>query len=129
MFSKSIVLSVLGALSSHSCKHETQVELYELRSQWTCPYILQAYDWQQKYEGEDESLPFFGSKITPGIPEDEFYLFEDTSFVLRVPEYANSKQPFLAHAEDFYNSCAISWNVYSNFEVWYRGQTSRSSER
>ena len=85
-------------------------------------YILQAYDWQQKYEGEDETTILW-SKIVPEIPEQEFYLFEDTSFVLRVPEYANSKQPFLANAEDFYNSCAISWNIYSNFEVWYRGNT------
>ena len=43
--------------------------------------------------------------------------------MLRVPEYANSKQPFLANAEDFYNSCALSWNVWSNYEVWYRGHT------
>ena len=85
--------------------------------------ILQTYDWQQKYEGEDKTTILW-SKIVPGLPEHEFYLFEDTSFVLRVPEYAYSKQPFLAHAEDFYNSCAISWNVYSNFEVWYRGSTS-----
>ncbi len=123
MFSKSIVLSVLVVLSAHSCKNETQVESYDNCEPIDLSNILQAYDWQQKYEGEDETTILW-SKIVPGIPEHEFYLFEDTSFVLRVPEYAYSKQPFLAHAEDFYNSCAISWNIYSNFEVWYRGNTS-----
>ena len=123
MFSKSIVLSVLVVLSAHSCKNETQVESYDNCEPIDLSNILQAYDWQQKYEGEYEATILWG-KIVPGIPEHEFYLFEDTSFVLRVPEYAYSKQPFLAHAEDFYNSCAISWNIYSNFEVWYRGNTS-----
>ena len=56
----------------------------------------------------------------PQITEEETYLFEDMSFVLRIPEYALSPQPFLANAEDFYNSCAILWNIYSNYEVWYR---------
>lgn len=63
------------------------------------------------------------TKIDLELPEDEFFLVEDTAFVLRVPEYAGSKQPLLANAEDFYNSCALSWNVWSNYEVWYRGHT------
>ena len=125
MYFKSIVLLALGALSSNSCeheKHETHVDLFDYEKPVDLSHILQAYEWQQNYEGDDE-YTILWSKITPGIPEDEFYLFEDTSFVLRVPEYANSKQPFLANAEDFYNSCSFAWNIYSNFEVWYRGHT------
>ena len=122
MYFKSIVLLALGALSSNSCEHETHVDLFDYEKPVDLSYILQAYEWQQNYEGDDE-YTILWSKITPGIPEDEFYLFEDTSFVLRVPEYAHSKQPFLASAEDFYNSCSFAWNIYSNFEVWYRGHT------
>lgn len=110
MYFKSMVLLALGALSSNSCEHETHVELFDYEKPVDLSYILQAYDWQQKYEGDD-GYTILWSKITPGIPEDEFYLFEDTSFVLRVPEYANSKQPFLANAEDFYNS----WEYLQQF--------------
>ena len=55
--------------------------------------------------------------------DDEIPLFEDTSFVIRLPEYKNSKIPFLAVAEEFYNNCSFAWNIWSNFEVWYRGAT------
>lgn len=122
MMFKYIMFMALSAVSINSCDKKVQCDLFEYRSPVDLSYILQAYDWQQDYEGDDESTILW-SKIVPGIPEDEFYLFEDTSFVLRVPEYANSKQPFLAYAEDFYNSCSYAWDIYSNFEVWYRGHT------
>lgn len=113
---------VLSTLSILSCDRNEHADLFEYSAPVDLSYILQAYDWQQSYE-EDDECTILWSKIVPGIPEDEFYLFEDTSFVLRVPEYANSKQPFLSYAEDFYNSCSYAWNIYSNFEVWYRGHT------
>lgn len=122
MMFKYIMFMALSAVSINSCDKEVQCDLFEYRSPVDLSYILQAYDWQQDYEGDDECTILW-SKIVPGIPEDEFYLFEDTSFVLCVPEYANSKQPFLAYAEDFYNSCSYAWDIYSNFEVWYRGHT------
>ena len=117
LFTLLLFTALLGCKSN-----EFQSDSFDYSRSVDLSHILQAYDWQQKYEGDDESTILW-SKIVPGLPEHEFYLFEDTSFVLRVPEYANSKQPFLANAEDFYNSCAFSWNIYSNFEVWYRGNT------
>ena len=123
---KSVLLfsfyAILLAASNVSCEKKEHVELFDYKKPVDLSFILQAYEWQQNYEGDDE-YTILWSKITPGIPEDEFYLFEDTSFVLRVPEYVHSKQPFLANAEDFYNSCSFAWNIYSNFEVWYRGHT------
>ena len=32
-------------------------------------------------------------------------------------------QKYEGDAEDFYNSCALAWNVWSNYEVWYRMHT------
>lgn len=113
---------VLSTLSILSCDRNEHTDLFEYSGPVDLSSILLAYDWQQSYE-EDDECTILWSKIVPGIPEDEFYLFEDTSFVLRVPEYANSKQPFLSYAEDFYNSCSYAWDIYSNFEVWYRGHT------
>lgn len=120
MMFRYIMFMALSAVSINSCDKEVQCDLFDYSDPVGLSYILQAYDRQQDYEGDDECTILW-SKIVPSIPEDEFYLFEDTSFVLRVPEYANSKQPFLAYAEDFYNSCSYAWDIYSNFEVWYRG--------
>ena len=116
------LFAVLSTMLILSCDKKEHTDLFDYTSPVDLSYILQAYDWQKNYEGDDE-YTILGQKIVPDIPEDEFYLFKDTSFVLRIPEYSDSKQPFLVNAEDFYNSCSFAWNIYSNFEVWYRGHT------
>ena len=117
-----LLAAICCAMSLICCGEEKQSDLFDYSKPVDLSTILQTYDWYQRYEGEDKDSILY-TKIGLELPEDEFYLFEDTSFVLRVPEYADSKQPFLANAEDFYNSCALSWNVWSNYEVWYRGHT------
>ena len=114
--------AICCTMSLFSCGEEKQSDLFDYSKPVDLSTILQAYDWYQHYEGENKDSILY-TKIGLELPEDEFYLFEDTAFVLRVPEYTGSKQPFLANAEDFYNSCALSWNVWSNHEVWYRGHT------
>ena len=117
-----LLAAMCCAVSLISCGEEKESDLFDYSKPVDLSTILQAYDWYQHYEGENKDSILY-TKIGLELPEDEFYLFEDTSFVLRVPEYDDSKQPFLANAEDFYNSCALSWNVWSNHEVWYRGHT------
>lgn len=117
-----LLAAMCCAVSLISCGEEKHSDLFDYSKPVDLSTILQAYDWYQRYEGEDKDSILY-TKIGLELPEDEFYLFEETAFVLRVPEYTNSKQPFLANAEDFYNSCALSWNVWSNYEVWYRGHT------
>ena len=117
-----LLAAMCCTVSLISCGEENQSDLFDYSKPVDLSTILQAYDWFLHYEGENKDSILY-TKIGLELPEDEFYLFEDTSFVLRVPEYANSKQPFLANAENFYNSCALSWNVWSNHEVWYRGHT------
>ena len=118
----SLLVAMCCAVSLISCGEEKESDMFDYSEPVDLSTIIQAYDWYQHYEGEDKDSILY-TKIGLELPEDDFYLFEDTSFVLRVPEYANSKQPFLANAEDFYNSCALSWNVWSNYEVWFRGHT------
>lgn len=117
-----LLAAMCCAVSMISCGEEKESDLFDYSKPVDLSTILQAYDWYQHYEGENKDSILY-TKIGLELPEDEFYLFEDTAFVLRVPEYTGSKQPFLANAEDFYNSCALSWNVWSNHEVWYRGHT------
>ena len=117
-----LLAAMCCAVSMISCGEEKESDLFDYSKPVDLSTILQAYDWYQNYEGENKDSILY-TKIGLELPEDEFNLFEDTAFVLRVPEYTGSKQPFLANAEDFYNSCALSWNVWSNHEVWYRGHT------
>lgn len=117
-----LLAAMCCAVSLISCGEEKESDLFDYSKPVDLSTILQAYDWYLHYEGENKDSILY-TKIGLELPEDEFYLFEDTAFVLRVPEYTGSKQPFLANAEDFYNSCALSWNVWSNHEVWYRGHT------
>ena len=117
-----LLAAICYTVSLISCGEEKQSDLFDYSKPVDLSTILQAYDWYQHYEGEDKDS-ILNTKIGLELPEDGFYLFEDTTFVLHLPEYADSKQPFLANAEDFYNSCALSWNIWSNYEVWYRGHT------
>ena len=84
--------------------------------------ILQAYELYQKSSADEQESILF-SFVDEEMCEGEVTLFEDTSFVIRLPEYRDSKIPFLAVAEEFYNNCSFAWNMWSNFEVWYRGHT------
>lgn len=113
------------AVSMTNCTEEKQAatNLTDSSNVVDLSTISKAYDWYQHYEGADKDSILY-EKLNCDLPDDEFYLFEDTSFVLRVPQYAHSKQPFLCKAEDFYNACQLAWNGWSNFEVWYRGHTS-----
>ena len=106
-----------------SCEKKEHTDLFDYSAPVDLLYILEAYDWQQTYDEDDKYAQLY-EKILPGMPEDESYLIEDTLFVLRLPEHVGSEQPFLANAEEFYNSCSLSWNIYSNYEVWFRGHTS-----
>ena len=96
--------------------------------------ILQAYDYYEKH-GEEENDSIVSSILRGNAPETVTYespdgppqimayLSEDTSFVMRAPEYAESPHPFLAFAEDLYNGFVWIWNVWSNIEFWHRGKT------
>lgn len=119
------------ALTMFGCdKNQEENDLYDNNSAVDLSDIIDAYKWFQGNDDENKETELL-SKITPNLPESDFYLFEDTSFVVRLPEYDGSKNPMLAYAEDFYNTCCLGWNVWSNFEIWYRGQgsdTLRSDE-
>ena len=117
-----LIVAMCCAISLVSCEEKEHSDLFDYSDPVELSTILQAYDWYLHYEGDNKDSILY-TKFVLELPEDEFYLFEDTAFVLRVPEYTDSKQSFLANAEDFYNSCALSWNVWSNYEVWYRGHT------
>ena len=118
-----ILVALCCSVCLLGCGEEKRTDLFDYSDPVNLSTILQAYDWYQHYEGENKDSTLY-SMVDLNLPEDnDIYLFVDTSFVLRVSEYEDSNQPFLANAEDFYNSCALSWNVWSNHEVWYRGHT------
>lgn len=123
MKAKQLLILVFSVMTVFSCGKDDNTDLFYNSQAVDLNEILQAYDWYQHSEDEDKEKLLL-QKIASGMPNnDEFWLFDDTSFVIHVPEYANSKQPFLANAEDFYNGCVYAWNFWSNQEIWYRGHT------
>lgn len=64
--------------------------------------------------GDNDVLPESVEDCYDGMG---YELFNDTSFMVRVPQYADSEYPFLKGAEDFYNSCALAFNLMSNMEL------------
>ena len=123
MKAKQLLILVFFVMTVFSCGKDDNTDLFDNSSAVDLNEILQAYDWYQHSEDEDKEKLLL-QKIASGMPDNnEFWLFDDTSFVIHVPEYAGSQQPFLANAEDFYNSCVYAWNIWSNQEIWYRGHT------
>lgn len=116
------MISVFATLLFLGCGKTKQAIPFDNSTPMDLAQLLKAYYWYQEYEGDNRDSLLYAI-INPDLPDDDFYLFDDTSFVLRVPEYASSSQPFLANSEDFYNSTELAWNIWSNFEVWYRGNT------
>lgn len=53
------------------------------------------------------------------MDEGEFFC-RDTSFAIQLPQYNDSKHPFLSSAEVFYNACIFDFNVCSDFENFIR---------
>lgn len=89
--------------------------------------VLQAYEWFQKEpETADKDMELQGRILN--LPDDIPWLFTDTSFVIRLPEYAQSKHPFLPFAEEAYNSMVYGWDMWSNVETWFRGLMTGSTE-
>ena len=85
--------------------------------------VIQEYELYQRSNADEQDSILF-SFVDEEMCEGEVSLFEDTSFVIRLPEYKHSNNSYLAFAEEFYNNCSFAWNIWSNFEVWYRGETS-----
>lgn len=105
-----------------NCNEEKCSNSFEYSMPVDLTDVLQTYEL---YKGcsVDEQDSILLSFVDEEMCEGEVTLFEDTSFVLRLPEYKDSGIPFLAVAEEFYNNCSFAWNLWSNFEVWYRGHT------
>lgn len=85
--------------------------------------VIKEYELYQRCNADEQDSILF-SFVDEEMCEGEVTLFEDTSFVIRLKEYKHSKNSYLASAEEFYNNCSFAWNIWSNFEVWYRGETS-----
>ena len=137
MLSKSLTLCLLSAMALSGCSgaskgntkevevaksNENRSSSFEYSKPIDLTDILQAYELYQKSSADEQESILF-SFVDEEMCEGEVTLFEDTSFVIRLPEYRDSKIPFLAVAEEFYNNCSFAWNMWSNFEVWYRGHT------
>lgn len=117
-----LITMTICALTMFSCDKHEETELFDNSPAVDLSDILDAYKWYQGSDDENKDFELI-AKISPDLPEHGFYLFEDTSFVVRLPEEMDPRHPVLSYAEDIYNTCNLGWNVWSNVEIWFRSQT------
>lgn len=105
----------VGDKFADSFENQDAVDLSEVVN------IYEAYSKAEKEGSEyDLSKALEGSRldcINNGL------VLSDTAFAVQLPQYAGSKQPFLADAQDFYNSCRFTFDIWSNFDLWLRSST------
>ena len=77
----SIVFLATLLFSCSNNKKESEEGLFDYSEPVDLSYILKAYD-QQKNGGDED----IDKELFPDMPEDGLNLFEDTSFVLHVPD-------------------------------------------
>lgn len=116
-----------------SCEQRRRYDAHDYSNPINLSEVEQAFDLYMNSQ-EDEQDSLLSLFFTANMPNMYYVdsldrvniiisLFDNDDFSLKVPEYADSKQPFLAYAEDCYNGLVWGWDVWSNFEVWYRGNT------
>lgn len=123
-----------AAMVLSGCKEREYSEFLDYSSPVDLSDVARCYE---RYHANEDSCDIFDCEekliesknknlsedmIVPE-PEDAYFEFTGDTCMIRLPQYADSEHPFLSGAEDFYNSSAVIWNVWSNFELWYRFTT------
>lgn len=119
-----IAMALLMAMTGCQKKMGNQYrECFENEDAVSLKDIIKVYDKYAiaKKKGKDFDLfaAFYGKEAEDVISGIE--VISDTAFALQLPKYAKSSHPFLNHAEVYYNSHLIAFNVWSNLELWLRG--------
>lgn len=113
------------------CKKREYSDFLDYSSAVDLTDVAEAYD---RYISEDDSCSLWDAmeclekgkqkrvkkemQVCPADDNNEY--FDGDEGMISLPEYKASKHPFLVQAEDFYNACATTWNVWSNYEIWAR---------
>lgn len=112
-----ILVSVLvfGCKSNEESQNSTAVDLSDLLS-------IYKENGDGRDISDDDNLykilyPFEDNDTSTSI---DIEIYDSETFTYEFPETKMSQQPFLASAEDIFNSCLIANGIWSNFEVWDR---------
>ena len=91
---------------------------------------IEVSDWLA-LQGEDNYYyDELDSLINLDLPTDDDYsiLYSGKSYAVRVPKYYHSRKPFMRYAQNLYNGFVYAWNIYCNYEVWIRINSSHLSD-
>ena len=115
-----LLIAAFTAMMLVGCGEDKQKELCDFSPAVDLTEVVQAYEWYNNYQGEDKDS-LLQAKLLNDLPDPEevTWLLSDTSFVVHLPQYAQSTHPFLSFAEDFYNSLLLGWNLWTNEEIWF----------
>ncbi len=120
MNTNKLLIVALATMVMTGCGNDRHDEIFDYSPAVDLTEVIQAHEWYTNNQGEDKD-ELLQTKLQPDLPDPEeaTWLLSDTSFVLHVPQYAQSTHPFLCFAEDFYNSLVLGWNLWSNEEIWF----------
>ena len=115
-----LLIAAFTAMMLVGCGEDKQKELCDFSPAVDLTEVVQAYEWYNNFQGEDKDS-LLQAKLLNDLPdlEEVTWLLSDTSFVVQLPQYAQSTHPFLSFAEDFYNSLLLGWNLWTNEEIWF----------
>lgn len=83
---------------------------------------LEVCDWLSLHSEDDNYYNEQDSLIDLDLPTDDDYsvLYSGKSYAVSVPKYYRSKNPFIRYAQNLYNGFVYARNMYCNYEVWIR---------
>lgn len=120
------IIAMTLLLTMTECKKEIGNQYREYFENDDAVSLKDVIDIYDKYaKAKENSTDFdlfaalYGKEAVSRI--DEYEIVSDTTFALQLPQYAASTHPFLSKAEVFYNSCLLTFNVWSNHDLWLAG--------
>ena len=106
-----LIAMVSCALTMFSCEKHGETELYDNSPAVDLSEILDACKWFQGSDDENKDIKLI-AKISPDLPEQGFYLFEDTAKALEC--YAKAAEMGNDHASAKYSLLMAMLNGQSS---------------
>lgn len=117
-----ITFTLAGLVTNVSAKTKKKTTAINHNAPIDLSELIQLYNTNKHLDNSGLDGILYDKFIVLLKPEDKYYmgLQKCDSAPISLPMYANSKNPYLAHAQEIYNSCITSYSISSNLQTWLR---------
>ena len=93
-------------------------------------HYIEVADWLAHQNESSYYYDELDSLINLDLPNDDEYaiLYSGKSYAVNKLKYYLSRKPFMRYAQNLYNGFVYAWNMYCNYEVWIRTNSSHLSD-